>query len=296
MISLLAVILGSASLTFAQDKCGALATSDLGKVESYLMRRYKLSPTVKPQTTVLWTTPDCFRRLLVRMHGSNQALSLEVYLSPDRRFLTTDYYDLESDAAAQDRANDAARSAALDSGDRPVLGNAAAKLRIVVFYDDQCPACAALWPALEQVTRKYGSQAALKLRFFPLQSIHPWALDAATLGYCTWIRAGADAFWQLHEFFRTEQSQFSVDNVRHLATERLRLISPDTLSAIGGCLEDRTARNEVFSDMELGARFRVNSVPAIFVNGHRVSSNTETEIVTYLEDALRAGKAMPANP
>ena len=87
----------------------------------------------------------------------------------------------------------------------PAKGPASAPVTIVEFSDFECPYCARVNPALEQVVKNYGDQVRLVFRQFPL-NIHPNAQKAAeaslcapgagqVLGRCTMPCSRSSAVW-----------------------------------------------------------------------------------------------------
>ncbi len=56
----------------------------------------------------------------------------------------------------------------IDTAGEPTRGDANAPVTIVEFTDFQCPACAGMYPVLEQVLPAYGAKVRLVVRNFPL--------------------------------------------------------------------------------------------------------------------------------
>ena len=67
---------------------------------------------------------------------------------------------------------------AISVDDDPSIGPADAPVTIVEFTDFQCPACAAMYPVLDEVVKAYGNKVRFVVRDYPLQQ-HEWARKAA---------------------------------------------------------------------------------------------------------------------
>src|SRR4051812_38114059 len=61
-----------------------------------------------------------------------------------------------------------------------VYGNTSGKVLLVEYGDIQCPSCGALHPQLAPLTEYYKDSLTFVFRNFPLTSLHPNALAAAT--------------------------------------------------------------------------------------------------------------------
>ena len=61
-----------------------------------------------------------------------------------------------------------------------VYGNKNAKVVMIEYGDFQCPGCGTAAPAIKSVAEKYKDNIAFVFRNFPLYSLHPNALAAAT--------------------------------------------------------------------------------------------------------------------
>lgn len=79
-----------------------------------------------------------------------------------------------------------------------ILGNPAAKVKIIEYSDFDCEYCKAFHGTLHQIVANAGAkgEVAWVFREFPLIEIHPNALAAARAAECVGETAGNDAFWE----------------------------------------------------------------------------------------------------
>jgi len=85
-------------------------------------------------------------------------------------------------------------------------GNPDAAVKLVEYGDYQCPACAGVNPAVNQVIENMGEDIMLVYRHFPLVNIHPNALAAA---YAAEAAAIQGKFWEMHDKLYENQQEWS---------------------------------------------------------------------------------------
>lgn len=79
-------------------------------------------------------------------------------------------------------------------------GRGASRPRLVIqeLGDFECPFCAEVQPVLEQVLHHYGEQVRIVWRDYPLEHIHPYAMQAAEAAREVRAQLGEDGFWRYH--------------------------------------------------------------------------------------------------
>ena len=134
------------------------------------------------------------------------------------------------------------------------------------FSDFQCPFCGRFFeqtlPLIEERYIKTG-----KVRFvykdFPLESIHPQALPAASAARC----AGEQGkFWDYHDLIFNNQALLSDTNYKQWA-EQLGLDMDDFSS----CYDSGKYVNDIRADLQEGSRAGVQGTPGFLINGQLVS-------------------------
>src|SRR5262245_14782171 len=71
-----------------------------------------------------------------------------------------------------------------------------ARITLVEFGDYQCPSCGAYHPVVKELLARYPQQVRLEFHHYPLVSIHPNAMAAATA-----VEAAGEQgkYWEMHD-------------------------------------------------------------------------------------------------
>jgi len=159
---------------------------------------------------------------------------------------------------------------AISVDDDPAIGPANAPVTIVEFTDFQCPACAAMYPVLDQVIKSYGDKVRLVVRDFPLNQ-HEWARQAAEAANA----ANAQGkFFEYAALLFQRQKALDVASLKKYASE----LGLDR-TKFDAALDRGIYAAEVKHDINDGELYGVGSTPTIFING--------VQLKTLSADALR---------
>ena len=154
----------------------------------------------------------------------------------------------------------------LDLSDRPVKGNAEAKVVVVEFSDYQCPYCAQAHSGLEkQLLDRYGDRVQLVFKHLPLMKIHPWALKASIAAACGYLQ-DPPAFWGIHDRRFENQKKITVDNLRSQVEGFAREtgLNPEEFL---DCFDNERTRSVVEEDLKEARRLKITSTPTFLING-----------------------------
>lgn len=140
----------------------------------------------------------------------------------------------------------------------PVRGVASAPVTIIEFSDYQCPFCARVNPALEQVRKTYGDKVKIIFKDFPLPN-HAQAPKAAEAAHC----AGEQGkYWEMHDQLFANQRALNVPDLKqHAATLGLNA------TAFNQCLDSGKHGALVAAGLAQGEQMGVNSTPTLYING-----------------------------
>jgi protein-disulfide isomerase len=168
----------------------------------------------------------------------------------------------------------------ITSGDTAdhVYGNKDSKVVLMEYGDFQCPGCGAAYPELKSIKEAYKDKIAFVFRNFPLTTLHPNALAAATT-------AGAAAkqgkFWEMHNLLY--ESQKSWENLTisdrgdaFIGYAKQLGLNVDTFKQD---MSSQAVASKISSDRALGAKQNVNSTPSLFLNGKLVPNNIVTGVI-----------------
>jgi protein-disulfide isomerase len=162
--------------------------------------------------------------------------------------------------------------------DQPSLGDATAPVTIVEFTDYQCPSCAAAQPILERLVKEYGNKVRLVARDFPL-SQHADAFKAAEAAEAAREQG---KYWEYVAILLRNQSALTVaklkDYAGELALDRARFDQ---------ALDSGKFAETVQRDIDEGTMLGVDSTPAVFINGRRVSEKSYDALKASIETSLK---------
>lgn len=193
----------------------------------------------------------------------------------------------------------------IDTANRPMRGNMAAKVTVINFDDLECPYCARMHQTLFPATLKhYGDKVRFVYKDFPLLEIHPWAMRAAVDADCLGAQS-TDAYWAFVDYVHSHgdevngqdhdlaKSQAALDRITR---QQATIANLDT-AKLGACL---TAQDEtrVRASLKEGLALGIDGAPALFINGERINgAQPQEEVWRVIDRALRAeGIEPPAEP
>ncbi|MFA5935578.1 MAG: DsbA family protein [Patescibacteria group bacterium] len=170
-------------------------------------------------------------------------------------------------------------------GTDPMLGNPAAKIRIVEFLDYECPFCRASAPDVRTFLARHPDDVLLIVRDFPLESIHSSAMNAAIAARCVFAQGDANRFWRYHDILFSQQDDLGATALRdHAAT-----VGAD-LSAFDACVASRQTEEGIRASIADGTAAGVRGTPSFFVNGYRIQGTLDLaaleEIFSQLKNRL----------
>lgn len=158
----------------------------------------------------------------------------------------------------------------------PFKGPATAPVTIVEFQDFHCPFCRRVQPTLIQLATRYGDRVKLVYRDFPIDSLHPQARNAHEAARC----ANAQGrFWAYHDALYSKPPKAGLDDLKAIAKE----VGVE-MENFERCLNARTYRSAVQSDIDEGTRLGVIGTPAFFINGRVISGAQPFESFTRIVD------------
>jgi protein-disulfide isomerase len=161
--------------------------------------------------------------------------------------------------------------------------NRQAPVKIMVFFDYQCPYCASTIPALQQVLKKNSTQVQLILKHVPL-SMHP----DSPLAHQAALAAGDQGeFWQMNDLLFAHQKNVKLPDLLEYARQLNLNVPLFQKRLLSGYYKAAIAR-----DSALAESLGVDSTPTFFINGQKlVGEQTPQQLQSAIE-----GKPIPAAP
>lgn len=144
----------------------------------------------------------------------------------------------------------------------PTLGPSGAKVTLVEFFDPECEACRASFPAVKQVLKEFDGQVRLVMRYATFHKNSEYAvavLEAAR-------KQGK--FWEALEVLFTRQPEWaSHETPKPELLEGYMKGLGLNMETFASSLKDSEIKSKIQQDQEDGVQLAVTGTPAFFVNG-----------------------------
>ena len=139
------------------------------------------------------------------------------------------------------------------------IAPAHALVTVVEYGDFECPNCKQAAPAVKLLLNRFTGRIRFAYRHFPLEEVHPHALQAAEAAESS---GSQGQFWPMHDLLFDNQPHLKLHQLRSYA-ERLQLDIARYTAEMDDHVYLQRIREHVQSGRESGAR----STPTFFVNG-----------------------------
>ncbi len=172
---------------------------------------------------------------------------------------------------------------AIDSGDRPALGDEDAPVTLTVFEDFACPSCrqfkTQMTPAIVEQYVDPGDIRYLHADF-PIPVDDTWSYAVAGAARAVFEEAGNDAFWDFASAIYDHQNNYTYDAIETVA---------DEVAGLGAVARD-AAENDSYreyldDERSLGERWGVRGTPSVFINDEQADLN---ELGSEIEEGLQS--------
>jgi protein-disulfide isomerase len=155
-------------------------------------------------------------------------------------------------------------------GESPTTGSPESKILLVEFSDFECPYCAQAHKTLKQFMAKHKDEVTLVYKHFPLTSIHPQAMPAAT---AAWAAQQQGKFWEYQDALFTHQKQLGeplyLDIAENLNLDLEKFKRDRQSRALTG--ETSYADTAIEKDIQLAERLGLSGTPFFVMNGQTLS-------------------------
>jgi protein-disulfide isomerase len=244
--------------------CSDLTANDRIALSSFVSSKYDLAPDLTVEEGGI-VGGSCFRLLTFRSQAPRR--SIQLFLSPDRRFLSETLMDISVDPKIELRRVATRTNAALLADNPPSKGDLSAPVVIVEFSDFECPFCSRFNSFMSQLSTSESSSVRLVFRHLPL-SMHPWARRAAMAAACVSLQ-NQQAFWMFHDRLFVHQKEMDSANFDDKAAAFLADAPQVDLKQFKDCLASQGGESLLEKDEAMARLYHVNATPTLFVNGVR---------------------------
>lgn len=164
-----------------------------------------------------------------------------------------------------------------------VKGNPEAAVVITEYSDFQCPACAAMYPVIADVLEQYGEQIRFEYKHFPIERIHPLAVQAAMAAEA----AGQQGkFYEFHDLLfenQTAWSQSPTPNAFFAQYAEELELDMDLFKRHSNA---SMLREKVRTQQQEGIDAGVTGTPTLFLNGEQMQYSTYEDFITLIAIAV----------
>lgn len=147
----------------------------------------------------------------------------------------------------------------------PVRGSRSKDLELVEFADLQCSSCKAAQATMDQLQQDF-PQAHIVFEDFPLTTVHPFAFQAATAGYCVQKAKGDNAFFSYTQKLYELQADLTKEKVDATLRSAITASGADP-AAVLACASTPAAQGAVDATIKLAADAGVTNAPTLVING-----------------------------
>jgi len=160
------------------------------------------------------------------------------------------------------------------------------KVVLIEYGDFQCPGCGGAFPQLKLIKEEYKDKIAFIFRNFPLTTLHPNALAAATAAEAAGLQG---KFWEMHDALYENQSAWeNIDASKRtdVFAGYAKDIGLDAEKFVTD-LSDPRVSAKINRDRAFGKKLNVNGTPTVYVNDQKLSDTEITDLTQSTGDQLR---------
>ena len=165
-----------------------------------------------------------------------------------------------------------------------VTAPAAEKAQLVEFLDFECESCRAAEPLVEELKKEFGDRITFVNRYFPL----PAHRNSGTAALAVEAAAQQDKYGEMYaKMFETQpqwgEKQDSQAPLFRTFAQELGL----DLAKYDAAVADEKTRDRIRKDVADGRALGVTGTPTFFLNGQKLTLNTEADFRQKLTDAAK---------
>lgn len=160
-----------------------------------------------------------------------------------------------------------------------------AKVTLIEYGDFQCPACAAYFPLVKQLSGEFGKDLRIVHRFFPLVNVHKDAMLAAQTAYAAGLQ---NKFWEMHDKLYENQNSWSDTNPREIFIGYAKDMKLD-LEKFRQDLDADSTKQFINQSANSAISIGANSTPTFFVNKMKIKNPANyEEFKKIIQDEIEA--------
>jgi protein-disulfide isomerase len=148
-----------------------------------------------------------------------------------------------------------------------IRGSTDAKVTIIEYADFQCPGCAALFPAIQQVEAEFGDDIAVVFRHFPLVSIHPNSMASHRAAEAAGLQG---KFFEMHDLLFGRSLEWSSTSNAGAIFESYALELSLDIEKFKSDVASETVFKAISFDQDSGNQLNISATPTLLLNGQEI--------------------------
>lgn len=172
-------------------------------------------------------------------------------------------------------------------------GSTDSKVVVVEYGDFQCPSCATNAPKFNAIAEAYKDKITFVFRNYPLTSIHPNALAAASVAEAAGLQG---KYWEMHDLLYNKQAEWSSlpsDKRLDKFTEYAQQLGLN-IDQFKIDIASENVSKKISYDQALGRKKSLTGTPSIFINGKVVDStiwSNEADFKKLIDEEVAKAQA-----
>ncbi|MDO5862798.1 MULTISPECIES: thioredoxin domain-containing protein [Paenarthrobacter] len=165
-----------------------------------------------------------------------------------------------------------------------VTGPATEKAQLVEFLDFECESCRAAEPLVEELKKEYGDRITFVHRYFPL----PGHRNSGTAALAVEAAAQQGKYQEMASKLFATQPDWGEKRDSQAALFRTfaQELGLD-LAQYDAAVADQSTKDRISQDVADGKALGVTGTPTFFLNGKKLTLNTEAQFRQLLDEAAR---------
>jgi protein-disulfide isomerase len=270
--------------------CPALTEREKTKLIDYVQMKYGLAGKRLRVVEESHVGATCYRKLLFQSQEQAKPFRVELFLSPDRRFLARDLLDTTTPPVVVSGEPAATLLPDVARGNFPVLGKPDAPVSIAVFSDFECPFCARFATMMrKEVLPAEGQHLRFVFRQFPLP-MHPWARAAAEASACAYQQKN-DYFWSFHDFIFDRQRELTQENFQAKVREFAHGLSGFDYGKFESCVSKEETKGAIDREVAFGNDSGIHGTPTVFINGRQARVGDAEQMLSLIRQLVKNPQA-----
>ncbi len=179
-------------------------------------------------------------------------------------------FSLSPEISAQRRAQPSTLNAdKLIRPANPVFGEKQAPIKIIAFIDFECPYSQKSYPIFKKIMEEYDGAIEVVFKQFPIESLHPHAMDAALASTCAQEQG---KFWEYYTLL-FEQKTLDAQSLLNFADELG--LKKDQFEQ---CIATQKYKSTIEQDLTDGINVGVRGTPTFVIDDKKVEGVIEKNL------------------